>query len=413
MSNVLHLFSAFGIELEYMVVDKKSLAVRPDADVALRDAAGAVTSDVEDGEITWSNELAAHVIELKTSGPAPTLAGLGRKFHESARKIDRLLAEHGACLMPTAMHPFMNPATDAKLWAHDNSEIYQIYDRIFGCKGHGWSNLQSMHINLPFADDDEFGRLHAAIRFVLPLLPALAASSPYEHGFAPGEMDRRLMHYQQNQKLMPTIAGHVIPEPAWTAAEYEAMILRPMYDEIASHDPDGLLREDWLNSRGAIARFGRKAIEIRVMDVQESTSADIALAKFTCAMVLALSSESISSQATIRAFGSHRLKRIFDVAATRGSSGHLADAAYVTAWGFHGTEPSFRDLFTHILKADWFKQSRISLDDHDQSRIALICERGTLAERLYEKLGARPAHEALLTEYRKIITCFRNDEPYQ
>ena len=33
-------------------------------------------------------------------------------------------------------------------------------------------------LNLPFSSDEEFGRLHAAIRLLLPLLPALAASSP-------------------------------------------------------------------------------------------------------------------------------------------------------------------------------------------------------------------------------------------
>ena len=39
-----------------------------------------------------------------------------------------------------------------------------------------------MHVNLPFADDAQFARLHAAIRLVLPLLPALAASSPIAEG---------------------------------------------------------------------------------------------------------------------------------------------------------------------------------------------------------------------------------------
>ena len=62
----------------------------------------------------------------------------------------------------------------------------QAFDRIFSCQGHGWANLQSMHINLPFADDAEFGRLHAAIRFLLPLLPGLTASSPVMDGAVTG-----------------------------------------------------------------------------------------------------------------------------------------------------------------------------------------------------------------------------------
>ena len=74
--------------------------------------------------------------------------------------------------------------------------IYQTYDRIFGCKAHGWANLQSMHLNLPFADDAEFARLHAAIRLVLPIIPALAASSPIADGRPTGFMDIRMEAYR-------------------------------------------------------------------------------------------------------------------------------------------------------------------------------------------------------------------------
>ncbi len=64
-----HLFQAFGVELEYMIVDAKSLDVRPITDRVLQAVAGEITSDFVDGEITWSNELTAHVIEVKTTDP--------------------------------------------------------------------------------------------------------------------------------------------------------------------------------------------------------------------------------------------------------------------------------------------------------------------------------------------------------
>ncbi len=130
------------------------------------------------GAISWSNELVAHVVELKTSEPAAALAGLAQAFAEHVRRINDLLRPLGARLMPTGMHPWMDPARETRLWPHDYSEVYANFDRIFDCRGHGWSNLQSVHLNLPFADDEEFGRLHAAIRLLLPILPALAASSP-------------------------------------------------------------------------------------------------------------------------------------------------------------------------------------------------------------------------------------------
>ena len=76
----------------------------------------------------------------------------------------------------------MNPLTETVIWPHDNNEIYSLYDKIFDCRGHGWSNLQSVHINLPFKDELEFRKLHSAIRLLLPIIPALSASSPFADG---------------------------------------------------------------------------------------------------------------------------------------------------------------------------------------------------------------------------------------
>jgi gamma-glutamyl:cysteine ligase YbdK (ATP-grasp superfamily) len=135
-----------------------------------------------------------------------------------------------------------------------------------------------MHVNLPFAGDDEFARLHAAIRLVLPLIPALAASSPFADGRDTGYADYRMHVYTHNADRMPSIAGLVVPETAHSQADYEARILQPMYDDIAALDPDHVLRYEWLNSRGAIARFDRDAIEIRVIDTQEHPGADLAVA---------------------------------------------------------------------------------------------------------------------------------------
>ena len=53
---------------------------------------------------------------------------------------------------------------------------------------------------------------------------------------------------------------------------------RPLYAALAPHDPERLLCQEWANACGAIARFDRNAIEIRVVDVQECPVADVALA---------------------------------------------------------------------------------------------------------------------------------------
>ena len=109
--------------------------------------------------------------------------------------------------MPTAMHPWMDPHAEARLWPHEYNAVYAAFNRIFDCRGHGWSNLQSTHINLPFRGDEEFGRLHAAIRLVLPIIPGVAASSPAADGRLSGLLDSRLDAYRSNARRIPSISS--------------------------------------------------------------------------------------------------------------------------------------------------------------------------------------------------------------
>jgi gamma-glutamyl:cysteine ligase YbdK (ATP-grasp superfamily) len=60
---------------------------------------------------------------------------------------------------------------------------------------------------------------------------------------------------------------------------------------MAVHDPEGVLDPEWVNARGAIARFVRDAIEIRVIDTQEHPGADLAIAALTVAAVRSLVEE--------------------------------------------------------------------------------------------------------------------------
>ncbi len=275
-----HLFDVFGIEIEYMIIQTETRAVAPLTDRIMTAQCGQPENECRLGPCEVSNELAAHVFEIKTPQPTADLDQLENDFRETVRLTNALLAEHGCRLLPGPMHPTMDPARESHTWPHGRREIYDRYNAIFDCRGHGWFNLQSCHINLPFADDREFALLHSAVVLVLPLLPALAAGSPFRDGKPTGLADTRLDTYQHNQARCPAITGAVIPEAVFSEEEYRQTILEPMYAEIRPLDPDGLLQEEWLNSRGAIARFDRGAIEIRLLDSQECPLADLALADF-------------------------------------------------------------------------------------------------------------------------------------
>ncbi|MDX1271934.1 glutamate-cysteine ligase family protein, partial [Bizionia paragorgiae] len=145
MNKKYHLFEVYGIELEYMLINKATFKVAPKVDTLLTKKNCSLTSDIDNGLIAWSNELVGHVVELKTNGPTPQLNHLSEAFHKNIIEINSLLDTEGLQLLPTASHPLMNPLTDTQLWKHSYSEVYELYNRIFDCKGHGWSNVQSTH----------------------------------------------------------------------------------------------------------------------------------------------------------------------------------------------------------------------------------------------------------------------------
>ncbi|MFT3885787.1 MAG: glutamate-cysteine ligase family protein [Flavobacteriales bacterium] len=286
--NVFGLFDVTGIELEYMVVDKDTLRVSPTVDELFKDATGRIICDVDRGDAEWGNELAAHVVELRTAKPTKDLPSFRSTFASEVKAINALLAKRNLMLLPTAVHPLMDPFTETVLWPHDHSEVYALYDRIFDCRNHGWSNLQSTHLELPFANDDEFGKLHTAIRIVLPLIPALSASSPIIDGRPSGLMDTRMQHYLHRQERLPQLMGQLIPEAVLSQEDYYRMIFDPIGRALAPFDPEHVLDHHLANMRGAVARFDRGTIEIRVIDIQECPAADLAIAEMIVATVRAM-----------------------------------------------------------------------------------------------------------------------------
>jgi carboxylate-amine ligase len=421
----LSLFSAVGLELELMLVDHQSLDLVPKSDALLASAAGgSITGDVERGTYTWSNELVLHVLEIKTTDPYPLdlarpagsrLADATAGFHREVLAANELAARHlGARLLGGGMHPWMDPFTETRLWPHDYSEVYAAFDRIFGARGHGWSNLQSLHLNLPFANDQEFARLHAAVRLVLPLLPALSAASPVHDGRLTGLADSRLEVYRHNARRIPQVAGWVIPEQAWSEQEYRERVFAPLMDAIRPHDPDGIFEEEWLNARGAIARFSRGSIEIRVLDAQECPAADLAIAELALATLLALVEERWAPLATQQSFAPERLQPHFLATLRDADQAAIADRDLLACFGLDAaTLPAgavWRHLAHELIAAD--AKARPALDH--------LLERGPLARRIRQRLdalapgseltaGSPVGSETLRTVWRSLAECLTDN----
>jgi gamma-glutamyl:cysteine ligase YbdK (ATP-grasp superfamily) len=260
--------------VQYLLVDGDGLDAVPAADELLE---AAPSAPVGDG-IDVRHALALHTVELGCKGPRRTPDGLTHELAAAVRSLNGRVARDGLRLMPTGMHPWLDPG-GARLWPHGaEGRVYEALDKLFSCKTHGWANQQCLTIELPFAGDEEFARLHAAIRFLLPILPGLAASSPVVDGERNGKLDNRLAAHRGKCARVPSVIGATVPEAVGSIGEYHERVLEPMYRDLEPHDREGVLRHDWLNARGAIARFDRSVIEIRVLDVQEAPAMDAAIA---------------------------------------------------------------------------------------------------------------------------------------
>lgn len=388
-----HLFEVYGIEAEYVIVDSESLKVLPIADQILKFFnKNQLKNEVQlDKNISISNEIVSTVIELKTKNPKESLF-LDKEFHSGILKINSFLENLGAVLMPTGMHPFLDPKKEMYLWQYDNQEIYNCYHEIFNCKGHGWCNLQSIHINLPFYGNNEFFLLHNAIRIILPLIPALSGSSLFveKKKFL---LDSRLYFYEKNQKKIPSITGIVIPEYIETIEEYREKILSPMYKDIEKYDPKKILQEEWLNSRGAIARFERSAIEIRLMDVQESPIMDFTLINLFKGMIQYLVHNHYKEN-----FELEVLYKIYKESLKNGTNTKLPET-YLKIWNIKKNQMLIKDFIPLVLE-------KIPYPNHYLAYLQMILKKGNLSERILKYLKAnkkRIDQKNIAQVYKKLI----------
>lgn len=400
------LFEKTGIELEYMIVHRDTLNVLPVCDKILFEISGSYSNDAmpegPDGAIAWSNELALHVIEFKTLHPADSISNLSPLFQKEVSRALDILDPINGMLMPTAMHPWMNPEHEFKIWPHGDKDIYNAFDSIFSCKGHGWSNLQSMHINLPFRNNDEFYKLHAAIRFILPLVTALTASSPIIEGKFSGLLDTRMNVYRTNSARIPSLTAQIIPEPVESIEDYNDKILKMIYKDLAAFPGSHILSEEWVNSRGAIARFDRGSIEIRTADLQECPEADLACAELIIETLKALVYENYSPISELNKIDTTDLYNILMGAVKDGENTIIKNRAYLGILNMPRSSHSASEILYHLFEKH--------IPDSSPYRKTLhhILKHGSLSTRITKKTGPITEIKKISSVYNELCFCLKN-----
>jgi gamma-glutamyl:cysteine ligase YbdK (ATP-grasp superfamily) len=221
---------------------------------------------------------------------------------------------------------------------------------------------------------------------LLPFLPALAASSPVAESHLTGFLDYRMEVYRHNSRKIPSITGRVIPEPIYTEAEYQTEIFERNYRDIAPYDTTGTLQQPFLNSRGAIARFERGAIEIRVLDVQENPGVDLAICEFISLVLQLLIQEEFSSLDELKSLPVDPLADLL-VEIIRKGERTLVDAPDVlAAFGLSTSPLTVKELWQMILERVESVFDETHFSPAARAIIRKLLAQGPLARRIVNRL---------------------------
>jgi hypothetical protein len=224
-----------------------------------------------------------------------------------------------------------------------------------------------------------------------------------------GILDNRLVVYRGNCAKIASVTGEVVPEPVGSIEEYHEHILGRIYADLAPHDPEHILRHEWVNARGAIARFDRNAIEIRVLDVQETPLMDVAYAALVVEVLKLICSERWLDRGGMNGWRTAELGKLLHLAERRAEGLELGDRRYLGAFGFPGSATDLKGLWEHLIES---VSALGSLDLATGRLLEHYLRHGTLATRIGKAVGLLPSRAKLARVYEELSTALAAGEPF-
>jgi hypothetical protein len=335
-------------------------------------------------------------MEIKANTPFHLPLDFEETMQNAVSTLNGILQNQKACLLGTGMHPLLK-LEDTAIWPHYHRKIYQEYGKIFNLKQHGWLNIQSFHLNLPFQTEADAVKMHNHLANMCAYLPAVAASSPIFEGKEGVDVDNRLSFYKVNQREVPKVTGGVIPEYTSTLSQYKRDVIEGYSKDLAAAGASKtLLHREWVNSRGVIFRFDRSALEVRVMDEQECIKSDVALACFVRAALRGLLDSDVAL------LPREVLLKDFDAVIHDGLNAKVS-----------GGQTARQVCQSYLKLAEKYA-------DKDERKYLWLVKRriqeGSLSEviRKNVRLEAEKSdfHQAICTVYSRLIKCLSTNEPY-
>jgi hypothetical protein len=191
--------------------------------------------------------------------------------------------------------------------------------------------------------------------------------------------------------------------------EYQERLLEPIYRDLAPHDPERVLRNEWVNARGAIARFDRMAIEIRVLDVQETPLMDVAYAALIVEVLKLLCAEQWLDTEGMNRWRTADLAKLLELTERDGETASLGNKSYLAALGFRGSGTELMGLWEHLVEA---VSARAPLDVATGRLLEHYLRHGTLATRISKAVGLAPTRAKIARIYEQLCEALAEGTPY-
>jgi glutamate---cysteine ligase / carboxylate-amine ligase len=184
-----------------------------------------------------------------------------------------------------------------------------------------------------------------------------------------------------------------------------------VYDDLALLDPEGVLRYEWVNARGAIARFDRGTIEIRVLDTQECPAVDLALLDVVVAVLRALTERDRAWHAAAHAIGEDELAVVLagTIVAAEQAPVRCPPLAEILGWS-GGDEGTAGELWAHLVSQVAAQCPELAASCAVVTR---ILKEGCLARRIRRAVEAGGGGGAAIGEvYHRLADCLQRGVPF-
>ncbi len=395
--------SAASLDLELVLVRTDSLEPAASADLVLQDACGGALSSIQMGTTEWRRRPAIDELTVAMLRPLSSFEGQTAVLDASLQILTGMIQPHGFRPLGGGGHPWFDSRQHfGASRGRPGDPLVQTLDALDRPGLPGWADTRAATLSFPFLDDEDFRPLYAALRLIVPILPALAAASPYRDGRRGDTLDERIAAAQARAVAIPALGGTWYPEATVGVHAYRDAVLEPLRSKLAPLDPEGRLSIDDLNARGAVARFGPRILQLRAADMQECPAQDVAIAAIVLELARALvrgdwlapDEQMVVASQTLATLGNRILRE--------GPQASLGDAAalYGVADGSTAGE-----MWSHL-------GTRFDLSVATRSSLDLICREGTLAARMLRKAGNAPDRDALRRLVEALADCMASGAPF-